>query len=117
MALTTLLFSLSLITSNTAQARPRIQTIKYAINLNWCGKVKRSCAAGGEAFRVAACETGNTFNIWASNGQYKGLWQMGSSERRIYGHGWNPWDQAKAAHKYYVRSGRDWSPWSCRWAA
>ena len=25
--------------------------------------------------------------------------------------------QAVAAHRYFVRSGRDWSPWSCRWAA
>jgi len=105
------------LTVKPAEARPKLQTIKYAINLNWCGSVKKSCEYGRQAYRVAGCETGNTYDIWASNGQYKGLWQMGSSERRIFGHGWNAWDQAKAAHKYWVRSGKDWSPWSCRWAA
>lgn len=39
---------------------------------------------------------------------------MGSSERRIYGHGDTFLDQAIAAHKYFVASGRDWSPWSCK---
>lgn len=107
---------MSLITNTTAQARPHMQTVKYAINLNWCGKVKRSCAAGREALSVARCETGGTFNIWAGRHkhQYWGLFQMGSSERARYGHGWNAWDQARAAHKYYVASGRDWSPWQCR---
>jgi hypothetical protein len=117
MALMTLIFSMSLITNATAQVRPKMLTVKYAINLNWCGRVKKTCQEGQEALRVAACETGNTFDIWAKNGQYLGLFQMGSSERRIFGHGWNAWVQAKAAHRYYVRSGRDWSPWSCRWAA
>lgn len=104
-------------TTSQAGVRPKIQTVKYAINLNWCGKIKKSCYAGRQAFAVASCETGGTFDIWASNGQYKGLFQMGASERRKYGHGWNAWVQARAAHKYYVESGRDWSPWSCRWAA
>ena len=100
-----------------AEARPKLQTIKYAINLNWCGHVKKTCEDGQEAWRVAGCETGHTYDIWASNGQYKGLWQMGSSERRRFGHGWNAWEQAKAAHKYWIVSGKDWSPWSCSWAA
>jgi len=102
---------------SNAQARPKMLTIRYAINLNWCGNIKRTCESGRQAFEVAGCETGQTYDIWASNGQYKGLWQMGSGERKKFGHGWNAWDQAKAAHKYYVSSGRDWSPWSCKWAA
>lgn len=67
-----------------------------------------------QAIRVAYCETGGTFNIYARNGQYLGLFQMGASERRLYGHGWNVWDQARSAYRYFVASGRDWSPWSCK---
>ena len=65
-----------------------------------------------QAISVSRCESGLT--IGATNGQYLGLFQMGSSERRIYGHGWNPWIQARAAYRYFVASGRDWSPWSCK---
>jgi hypothetical protein len=68
-----------------------------------------------QAIRVARCESGLT--IGAENGQYLGLFQMGSHERRLFGHGETARDQAVAAHRYFVRSGRDWSPWSCRWAA
>ena len=101
---------------SNAGVRPKMQTVKYAINLNWCGHVKRTCESGRQAYRVAGCETGNTYNIYASNGQYKGIFQMGSSERARFGHGWNAWEQAKAAHKYYkVADG--WGPWTCRWAA
>ncbi len=70
-----------------------------------------------QAINVASCETGGTFDVWARNGQYLGLFQMGSSERDRYGHGRGAWDQARAAKRYFVASGRDWSPWSCRWAA
>jgi len=67
-----------------------------------------------EAIAVSSCETGGTFDVWASNGQYLGLFQMGSSERRTYGHGSTALAQARAAWRYFVASGRDWSPWSCR---
>lgn len=66
----------------------------------------------GEALAVARCESG--FQTTAQNGQYLGLFQMGSSERRLFGHGATALEQAKAAHRYFVRSGRDWSPWSCK---
>jgi hypothetical protein len=68
-----------------------------------------------EAVAVAWCESHLTTT--ARNGQYLGLFQMGSYERRLFGHGDTAHAQAVAAHRYYVRSGRDWSPWSCRWAA
>jgi len=42
---------------------------------------------------------------------------MGSSERAKYGHGNGGWAQARAAERYFIASGQDWSPWSCRWAA
>ena len=66
----------------------------------------------GEALAVSRCESGLTTT--AQNGQYLGLFQMGSSERRLFGHGDSALEQAKAAHRYFVRSGRDWSPWSCK---
>jgi len=65
-----------------------------------------------QALRVARCESGYSVN--AQNGQYLGLFQMGSSERRLFGHGDSAVEQARAAYRYFVRSGRDWSPWSCK---
>jgi lysozyme-like protein len=77
------------------------------------------CAVFGdycqEAVAVAWCESHLSTN--ARNGQYLGLFQMGSYERQLFGHGDTAHAQAVAAHHYFVRSGRDWSPWSCRWAA
>ncbi|HEX4746641.1 MAG TPA: hypothetical protein VFU99_07130 [Gaiellaceae bacterium] len=68
-----------------------------------------------EAVAIAWCES--RLRTTAENGQYLGLFQMGSYERRLFGHGSSAHAQATAAHRYFVRSGRDWSPWSCRWAA
>ena len=68
-----------------------------------------------EAVAVAWCES--RLSTSAQNGQYQGLFQMGSYERSLFGHGSNAHDQSLAAHRYFVRSGRDWSPWACRWAA
>jgi hypothetical protein len=65
-----------------------------------------------EAMTVVACETGNTFNTRARNGQYLGLFQMGVGERRRFGHGATPLEQAKAAYRYYRLSG--WGPWQCK---
>jgi hypothetical protein len=62
-----------------------------------------------EALTVARCES--NLQTWARNGQYLGLFQMGSYERRLFGHGPNARQQARAALRYFVRSGRDWSPW------
>jgi hypothetical protein len=68
---------------------------------------------GEQAIRVSRCEAGLT--VTAHNGQYLGLFQMGSWERRTYGHHpSSPWVQARAAYRYFVASGRDWSPWSCK---
>ena len=60
---------------------------------------------------------GRTGSGKAQNGQDRGLFQMGSYERQLFGHGDSAHAQAVSAHRYFVRSGRDWSPWSCRWAA
>jgi hypothetical protein len=70
----------------------------------------------GQAVAVAWCESRLTTT--ARNGQYHGLFQMGSHERSLFGHGGSARTQAKAAYRYFVRSGRDWSPWSCKpWLA
>lgn len=69
----------------------------------------------GEALRVAWCES--RWLTWARNGQYQGTFQMGNHERRAYGHGTSARAQAEAARRYFIASGRDWSPWACRWAA
>jgi hypothetical protein len=66
----------------------------------------------GEALRVAHCES--RFDTSAQNGQYLGLFQMGSYERATYGHGYTAYEQAVAAHRYFVASGSDWSPWQCK---
>jgi hypothetical protein len=65
-----------------------------------------------QAMAVARCESG--LSLWAQNGQYLGLFQMGSHERVTYGHGSTALAQARAAHRYFVASGRTWSPWSCK---
>lgn len=68
---------------------------------------------GEQAVRVARCESG--LSVYARNGQYLGLFQMGSYARAKYGHHpSSPWLQALYAYRYFVDSGRDWSPWSCR---
>lgn len=70
---------------------------------------------GPGAVRVAWCES--RWSPDARNGQYLGIFQMGAWERRTFGHGPTVLAQARAAHRYFVRTGRDWSPWACRWAA
>lgn len=67
-------------------------------------------ASGHDAVRVARCESG--LRPWARNGQYLGMFQMGSSERRRFGHGTNAWQQARAAYRYYRLAG--WRPWQCK---
>jgi hypothetical protein len=66
----------------------------------------------GQALALAHCES--SLSTWAQNGQYLGLFQMGSNERSLYGHGSSAQAQAIAAYRYFMASGRDWSPWSCK---
>jgi hypothetical protein len=65
-----------------------------------------------QAISVSWCESRH--KTTAQNGQYLGLFQMGWYERRLFGHGSTAYKQARAAHRYFVVSGRDWSPWSCK---
>lgn len=69
------------------------------------------------AVTVAWCE--GTFNPDASNGQYKGTFQMGTGERARWGHGSSIAAQTTAAHGYYDYSVKHhpsggFGPWSCK---
>ena len=113
-------------TASLARTRARLARTKAALRKR--RQVRRLAAAAampprkaictvfgghcGQALAVARCESG--LQTTAQNGQYRGLFQMGSQERRLYGHGSSAIDQVKAAHRYFVSSGRDWSPWSCK---
>ena len=66
-----------------------------------------------QPLNVSRCESGHSYSINAHNGQYLGMFQMGSYARSLYGHGNTPLIQAVAAYRYFVASGKDWSPWSC----
>jgi hypothetical protein len=70
---------------------------------------KRDCL---DALSVSWCES--RFQTSARNGEYLGLFQMGTWERRRFGHGDDARAQALAARRYFRTSGRDWSPWSCK---
>jgi hypothetical protein len=69
---------------------------------------------GSQAVSVSGCETGGTYWHGSHNGQYLGIFQMGERERAIYGHGNNARAQARAAWRYFVATGKDWSPWECK---
>src|SRR5262245_42366030 len=65
-----------------------------------------------QALRVARCESG--MRTTASNGQYLGLFQMGTYARGRYGHGPDVWTQVEAAFRYFADSHFSWGPWSCK---
>ncbi len=62
------------------------------------------------ALNVAWCESG--LDPKASNGQYRGIFQMGKSERLRFGHSHTAWGQARYAYSYYRLS--KWGPWECK---
>lgn len=66
----------------------------------------------GEALAVFTCESG--LSVWAENGQYLGIAQMGEYARARYGHGPDALTQVRAAYAYFVESGRSWGPWECK---
>jgi len=103
--LTLTLLALTIHTTKVAAADAARDTTRKAI----CQTFRHHCH---EALRVAWCES--RYNTRARNGQYHGLFQMGDWERRTYGHGHDAWTQARAAYRYFVASGRDWSPWECK---
>jgi hypothetical protein len=105
----TVVLSIALIglTGQTAQAS--------SSNSNYQSALRAVCHYFGpycsQAMQIVNCETGGTYDPWASNGQYLGIFQMGSEVRAIYGHGNNVWAQAKAA--YALFRARGFQPWLC----
>jgi hypothetical protein len=110
---------LLIVTSDAdAHYKPGRHNAIHAIQKAFCGKAHRSCREGKEAVEVVECEAAQYWDQdrpqEAKNGQYEGMFQMGTEERKKWGHGPDPWKQAIAAFRYYVASGRDWSPWDPR---
>jgi hypothetical protein len=89
--------------------RERRRLVKLPPRAAICAVFQRHCR---QAVAVAWCES--RLDTSARNGQYLGLFQMGWYERRLFGHGPSAFAQSRAAHRYFVRSGRDWSPWGCK---
>jgi len=61
---------------------------------------------------IAWCES--TYQPWVSNGQYRGLFQMGYTEFATYGDGdiFNAQDNIRSAIRLY--QSRGFQPWSCK---
>lgn len=74
-----------------------------------CHVFGRYCS---QALNVSWCES--RWHTGARNGQYLGLFQMGTHERAQYGDGRDAWSESVAAAAYFAASGRDWSPWECK---
>lgn len=98
-----------LIVLGWAMASAKAQGQTKPVPLTICDVFGRYC---DQALKVSWCES--RWHTSARNGQYLGLFQMGSSERRRYGHGPDAFSQARAAWRYFTASGRDWSPWTCQ---
>jgi hypothetical protein len=66
-----------------------------------------------QALNVAWCESRG--RATARNGQYRGHFQIGSSEWKRYGEGdpYNAYDNSRAAYRYYQAVG-SWRPWQCQ---
>jgi hypothetical protein len=101
----TFLIALGGAAGQTAQASSGSSQYKQALRAV-CFYFKSNCAT---AMQIVKCETGGTYTPWSANGQYLGIFQMGSQERRTYGHGNNVWAQARAAYAYYRVAG--FGPW------
>lgn len=97
--------SVAVTSAGATPAHENVAANKVAI----CQVFNRHC---GEALRVSWCES--RWHTWARNGQYLGLFQMGSSERRIYGHSSTALGQARSAYAYFRASRYTWRPWSCK---
>lgn len=86
-----------------AALRPKPRSVPAII----CQVFGQSCS---KAVAVARCES--TLSVYARNGQYVGLFQMGARERQMYGgSSMDAWEQTRAAYAYYRRAG--WGPWEC----
>ena len=115
-----LLAALALALSITAPAQACSKPSKYQLYVKLPREYpafKRALVLNfGRAWKEAAIVSWGegSWHANATNGQYRGTFQMGSGERQRYGHGPTLVHQAAAAARYWRASGRDWSPWECR---
>jgi len=107
LALTTMLCAALCTVGQTAQASNSRTLYQQALRAV-CFYFGPNCAT---AMKIVNCETGGTYTPWSANGQYLGIFQMGSHERAIYGYGNNVWAQAKAAYAYFKAGGYSFGPW------
>lgn len=90
-----------------AALRPKVVTSSASVPAIICAVFGPNCS---KAQSVALCES--HFSVYARNGQYLGIFQMGSNERaRFGGSSFDAWDQVRAAYAYFSVSG--WTPWAC----
>lgn len=93
-------------------------SIEQMIRSRWRGTGQENTAV-----RIAKCESGLQTNPRHNNPHY-GVFQMGSSEFRSFGHGsiFNAADNIDAAFRYWDAGRKDapgrklgsWGPWACR---
>lgn len=90
--------------------------VRYAIRLIFRGDgdPRYPYTAAEQAVRVAWCES-----RWTNTdvtGQYKGVFQLGSSERAQYqvGDYVGVISQVRSGYRMFVAAGRSWSRWQCR---
>lgn len=62
-----------------------------------------------EAYQVAGCETGGTYDTHAQSGDYLGLWQQGTWQRTKFGFGWTALAQARSAWRAFKNNGFCWT--------
>ena len=74
-----------------------------------CNVFGRYCT---QALNVSWCES--RWNVYARNGQYLGLFQMGAYARARFGHSWTAYGQSVSALRYFRAAGYSWAPWTCR---
>lgn len=108
-AVVAILSALFYVPLGSASEDGRIERQQARAKVAICKVFGKYCS---QALAVAWCES--KWYVWAVNGQYRGIFQMGHSERRTYGHGPGAYAQARAAWRYFAASGYDWSPWSCK---
>jgi len=117
-AVTTLVCVIAFAGEAKAASRPPCQTAIDAITCYWPAHSRQY------AIRVAECESTASapeyvarkhgLGRWARNGQYIGIFQMGTKERKRYG-----WYRIGAPARIQVRSAmrlywhRGWQPWAC----
>lgn len=99
--------SLPIATANLKKLTAHYVSYSGSVPQLICNVFKSACSM---ALRVARRESG--FSIYAANGQYLGIFQMGSAERAKFATiGYSTaYEQIIAAHNYFLVSG--WSPWS-----